>query len=144
MGRTYYCWKCQDRHEAPSGRNCPSRSPFDENSEDEIEFVNTNQSAKDDAPATGGTHSLVGQQILNPQSEVKILSSRLDNLEELLYKLTDNLSKDPVITEKLSKSTSPVSDSSSPEGRGRSHRRHRHHGSSPSPSKLMDFDYALV
>lgn len=110
MGRTYFYWKCQDRHEAPSGRNCPAHSPFEEDSDEEIEFHTKNQPSKEDARTAAGS---TGQQTSVQEervsaSEVKTLSSRLDNLEELLYKLTDNFSKDPTVTEKLSKSTSPV------------------------------------
>lgn len=148
MGRTYYCWKCQDRHAAPSGRNCPARSPFDEDSDSETnDIIHFKQPVDGDTTKLTTSHNeKMDNQLPLPPSEAKVLSSRLDNLEELLYKLTENLSKDPAVTDKLSRSTSPIrSSSSSPDDRSRPRRRHRHHRThSPSPSKFNDFDYSMV
>lgn len=124
MGRTYFCWKCQIRHEAPSGRNCPAEL-FEDELEKEVDEINRSHS-------TATNMELPGDD--NP--DVKSLASRLDGLEKMIYKLAENLSKDG----DLSAGSSPAIDSS-PERVSRSHKRRHHRSHSRSPSKSNTFSY---
>lgn len=139
MGRPYFCWKCQNRHPAPTGRGCPV-DILDDNLDQEIEDINAHHSS------AMGLSEVAGE--FASASDIKDLSSRLDGLETLLYKISENLSHDPEVLDKFDRDSSPSkSDGSSQQERGRSpkkHSRSRRRDSSRSPSKLEPFSYDLV
>lgn len=145
MGKTF-CWKCQSRHDTPTGKFCTEKILDDDKFQDSREDLTLPAGGVPPPPPpptikpqASGSSSTVDDTIqISGAASKDDLSRRIDGLESLIYKLSENLSQDRDIDNEHSLST--ASDRSpSPFRRGRraqiSPRRNQ------SPSKFDEFSY---